>query len=767
MTNTYNTRNALGSTDPRDLLDNASNLDDGMNSALPTFTDRLGVSRDTWAGMQNTFDTSQTGRENAFTLSQADKESRFQAFLVSSGYVSKGNYAASVVLSERNEYVAVNAATTGTSPGLYRPNASAALPLTLTGTWATDSANLVLLGDDVLRQDLANPAKGAAMVARGVVVVDSIADLRALNVSALKDGQVIYLTEEGRSGEFVVKSGVAPADPYEGIYIALSASLYAERVVSGPYYARWFGPEPAMPGVSQLSRLQSCIDMAGRGAHIIIDEPYWIDATENAIFQSYGGLIPLDYQTIEFVGDGELLVIPNASGAYSCIQGYNIRDLTLLNPRLTGDLLGHTGTNGEWGHGIFLITCYNLKILGGVIRDMWGDGIDIISFKSGSTNAAAMPADYIPGRVEGLLISGCKIRNCGRQGISIEGVENFVISHNNIAGIKRTDPAACIDCEPSGGVSDININGAVFGNVLSDSQIGFMSTGGNTGISVTGNTILNCLRGVQLEGEGIVFSGNTISMLETPYIKESLLNGGICIGSLTKGNISNNLVQVEHDGQLMNPTKFISNKGSVATSFKLHGNVFHTNSAIASGEVPACSNFASIENNTFNLGPSSGSINLTADGLIYLTTNYFADRNVFNNESSLSYVAFNTFTGVLTKQRGFQTYNGPVNITFSNDPNLLNEKTRRYTVVSPTGLNNTTGSVIVQVDISGDFSGLTGVTAMVTSIGVGDGGADKASVTGKLKSVSDTLVEVELASQTTINQYVRCYIEVSGVGRSS
>lgn len=51
-----------------------------------------------WAGMENTFDTSQAGRENAFTLSQADKESRFQAFLVSSGYVSKGDYASGVVL---------------------------------------------------------------------------------------------------------------------------------------------------------------------------------------------------------------------------------------------------------------------------------------------------------------------------------------------------------------------------------------------------------------------------------------------------------------------------------------------------------------------------------------------------------------------------------------------------------------------------------------------------------------------------------------------
>lgn len=160
---TFNTGNNVPSTDPRDLYDNAENLDKLVNGADPFYADRKGVLRESWAGMKNTFDTSQTGRETAFTLSQADKEARFQAFLVSSGYVSKGDYAANVVLAERNEYVAVSATTTGTSPGLYRPNASATLPLTLTGTWANDSANLVLLGDDVLRQELAGSG-GAALV---------------------------------------------------------------------------------------------------------------------------------------------------------------------------------------------------------------------------------------------------------------------------------------------------------------------------------------------------------------------------------------------------------------------------------------------------------------------------------------------------------------------------------------------------------------------------------------------------------------------------
>lgn len=47
---TYNTGNPLGSTDARDLYDNAQNLDTAVNSSASTFTDRLGKLRPTLAG---------------------------------------------------------------------------------------------------------------------------------------------------------------------------------------------------------------------------------------------------------------------------------------------------------------------------------------------------------------------------------------------------------------------------------------------------------------------------------------------------------------------------------------------------------------------------------------------------------------------------------------------------------------------------------------------------------------------------------------------
>jgi|SRR5690554_2362936 len=47
----FNTGNPLGSNDPRDLDDNAKNMDLAVNAEADTFQDRLGKSRLTWAGI--------------------------------------------------------------------------------------------------------------------------------------------------------------------------------------------------------------------------------------------------------------------------------------------------------------------------------------------------------------------------------------------------------------------------------------------------------------------------------------------------------------------------------------------------------------------------------------------------------------------------------------------------------------------------------------------------------------------------------------------
>ncbi|QEU28853.1 hypothetical protein [Pseudomonas luteola] len=174
----FNTRNPVGSTDPRDLYDNAANFDKLANGIDPFYTDRLGKLRHSFAGMEEDFNNAQDGRQEAFEygekqrntafysgenqrntafkLSQQSQEDRFQAFLESSGYQDLGIYKAGIVLDALNKTFSYNGF-------YYHLKGGVALPYTTTGVWADESENFVLLGDDILRQDIASTSgnKGA------------------------------------------------------------------------------------------------------------------------------------------------------------------------------------------------------------------------------------------------------------------------------------------------------------------------------------------------------------------------------------------------------------------------------------------------------------------------------------------------------------------------------------------------------------------------------------------------------------------------------
>lgn len=177
---TYNTGNPLGSSDPRDLYDNAEKLDVAVNSDGDTFQDRLGKSRLTWAGM-----------ESGFGAGQVSREQMFRTFIASSGYQFVGDYAADIEITEYNQLVRDE------NGEFWRVSGQVDLPYVTTGAGIPEGDALVPAGDAVLRQDLANPDKGAALVRGAVIYVDTIADLQSLDTSGLVDGQLAALSRGG------------------------------------------------------------------------------------------------------------------------------------------------------------------------------------------------------------------------------------------------------------------------------------------------------------------------------------------------------------------------------------------------------------------------------------------------------------------------------------------------------------------------------------------------------------------------------------------
>lgn len=174
----YATGNALGSTDPRDLLDNAQNFDNAVNDVVnDTWVDRFGVTRKTLKGYDSEFEADQAARALAFEADQADREATFAQFLDGAGWSSLGAYAAGISIVSHTQTVDYLG-----QPYSLKPSVPASLdaPYVTTGVWATEGVNFKLVGDNSLRQDLASTSatEGSSKIGRGVVAIDSISDLQ-------------------------------------------------------------------------------------------------------------------------------------------------------------------------------------------------------------------------------------------------------------------------------------------------------------------------------------------------------------------------------------------------------------------------------------------------------------------------------------------------------------------------------------------------------------------------------------------------------------
>ena len=212
----FNTRNPIGSNDPRDRDDNSKNLDEAVNAEQDTFQDRLGKSRLTWAGMENQFDADQgerevqfdgdqarrenehdadqTRRESEFVDAQADKQQRFNLLLANSGYEYLADYAAGIEITEYNQVLR------DTAGELWRAAATTTLPYTTDGTGLPEGGAFVAVGDADIRNDLAagvGAGKGGLLVAGAVIYVDTITDLQALDTSELVDGRIVQVRSAG------------------------------------------------------------------------------------------------------------------------------------------------------------------------------------------------------------------------------------------------------------------------------------------------------------------------------------------------------------------------------------------------------------------------------------------------------------------------------------------------------------------------------------------------------------------------------------------
>ncbi|MBX5729666.1 hypothetical protein ISD83_16665 [Pseudomonas aeruginosa] len=169
----YNTMNPVepnGSSDFRDAHDNTGNLDLAMNGAALAWTDRLGRSKKSWAGIED--------QVNAWLDSQGFEP----GFLV---YVDGSPLTVDrpTQLIQRGD-------------NIYSVKRPASFPVNLTGNWATDQNLLVAQVDRTLQDTLATSA-GAGMIGyRERTVADRLNDTANVkDYGAIADGAYHPLSE--------------------------------------------------------------------------------------------------------------------------------------------------------------------------------------------------------------------------------------------------------------------------------------------------------------------------------------------------------------------------------------------------------------------------------------------------------------------------------------------------------------------------------------------------------------------------------------------
>jgi hypothetical protein len=155
---TYNTMNPVPSSDARDRYDNSQVFDELMNGEAPNTPDRLGVLRQSWAGMEQDF---------LLALANMGYETAYLNYVDGSPLqVDRPTQ----LIARQDSFYAVKIPTD--------------FPVNLTGTWATDSLLLTDVGDASLRTALA--AAGSTTLVGGMPA-GTIADFVAVAPAQIAD----------------------------------------------------------------------------------------------------------------------------------------------------------------------------------------------------------------------------------------------------------------------------------------------------------------------------------------------------------------------------------------------------------------------------------------------------------------------------------------------------------------------------------------------------------------------------------------------------
>lgn len=301
-------------------------------------------------------------------------------------------------------------------------------------------------------------------------------------------------TRKAFFGQAVLCIGLAS---FAGILLlpSCSRSLELEKLASPPVLSV---KETGARGdglADDTKALQDAIDKVaggGGGTVVIPRGKYMINTDTSLKLRSRVNLVLADTNT-------HLVAIPSNKERFYILLIKDVTDASVSGGQIIGERYQHTGTTGEWGHGIAVYGGRRIRIYNTRISNCWGDGISAGARQS-------QPSEHI-------TIKRVICDNNRRQGLSIGATSYTVVDSCEFINTDGTRPMYGIDIEPDNDTArDITITNSKFANNKGGGiQIYQNANSKIFNVEIHKNTIFNnAYGGYIIRGRHIRFNYNRI-----------------------------------------------------------------------------------------------------------------------------------------------------------------------------------------------------------------------------------------------------------------
>lgn len=282
------------------------------------------------------------------------------------------------------------------------------------------------------------------MLGANSYVIPTIAAMKAIN---LPEGMIVttngyYTIDDGAGAKYKIVTGDHTDDG--GLYHLLNNGNYAKLLIeNNTVSAKVFGAkgDGIVDDTIKINNAIVAINGIGGGTVSIPSGTYMVKAhvpgyVGNILFDE-GGIELKNNVHLKMETNTILKAINNNMPQYVIVRVYTKNNVRISGGQIIGDRDTHTGTTGEWGYGIAITGGSNIIVEDMYITDCWGDGINMQIVGFDATN---VPKNI---QVHNVTSDGNR-----RQGMSIEGADNVLVTNSRFINTAGTAPAAGVDIEP-------------------------------------------------------------------------------------------------------------------------------------------------------------------------------------------------------------------------------------------------------------------------------------------------------------------------------